>query len=79
MHLKTHKAQLMTDKIHPTRRNFLKKTAISLSAGLLAMLPHQAFAKKAASVPKENLTTTPDAKGYHETEHIKTYYQKARF
>ncbi|HIG92168.1 MAG: hypothetical protein ABGX28_06395 [Methylococcales bacterium] len=68
----------MTNKTRPSRRHFLKKTVISLSAGVLAMLPHQTFAKKPTPLPKENVAT-PGTQGYHETEHIKTYYQKARF
>ncbi len=62
----------------PSRRHFLKNTLISISAGLLPLLPNQVFAKKAPAAKKE--TTSPSSgQGYHETEHIKTYYQKARF
>ncbi len=68
----------MTNKNRSSRRVFLKKTVTSLSAGLLALGSHRALAEKKPHRPNEN-TPTPETQGYHETEHIKTYYQKARF
>lgn len=68
----------MTNKNRSSRRCFLKKTVTSLSAGLLALGSHQALAEKKPYRPNDN-TLTPETQGYHETEHIKTYYQKARF
>ncbi|MDP7536884.1 MAG: hypothetical protein QF470_03545 [Methylococcales bacterium] len=68
----------MTINTRPSRRHFLQKTLISISAALIPLLPNQVFAKKAPIAPKKPTSLAP-YQGYHETKHIKTYYQKARF
>jgi hypothetical protein len=68
----------MTIHTRPSRRHFLKNTLISISAGLIPLLPNQVFAQKKPVAKKEPTSPSSD-QGYHETEHIKTYYQKARF
>ncbi len=44
----------------------------------MPLLPNQVFAQKKTVAKKEPDSPSPH-QGYHETEHIKTYYQKARF
>jgi len=56
------------------RREFLTKAAIAGgAAGVAAVALSQGSAK--ASVAPES----PRAAGYRETEHVKTYYELARF
>ena len=53
------------------RRDFLKRSAISVAAaGAVAV------AGKAASA---NETAAPTGAGYRETEHVKAFYNSARF
>ena len=56
------------------RREFLTKAAVAGSAaGVAAVVLSQGTAK--ASVASES----PQGAGYRETQHVKTYYELARF
>jgi hypothetical protein len=57
-----------------TRREFLKGLAVAGGATAMVAVTGRAYAE-----PTEpEAPAKPAAKGYHETPHIRTYYQKAR-
>ncbi|MFU8896132.1 MAG: formate dehydrogenase [Gammaproteobacteria bacterium] len=55
------------------RRRFLKGLAVAGGATAMVVATGTAVA-----APKVTPVSQPDEKGYHETPHIRTYYQKAR-
>jgi hypothetical protein len=55
------------------RRRFLKGLAVAGGATAMVVATGTAVAAPAVSP-----VSKPVAKGYHETPHIRTYYQKAR-
>jgi len=55
------------------RRRFLKGLAVA--GGATAMV---VATGTATAAPEVTLASKPAKKGYHETSHIRTYYQKAR-
>lgn len=55
------------------RRRFLKGLAVA--GGATAMV---VATGTATAAPELTLASKPLSKGYHETSHIRTYYQKAR-
>ena len=59
-----------------SRRTFLKEFAVAGGATALITATGRAHA-----APGENETAAgkPEPRGYHETPHIRTYYDKARF
>lgn len=61
------------DRPDPTRRSLLKAAPL----GALAVVTGRADA--AAPVPAAAPESAPQPKGYHETEHIRTYYRTAAY
>jgi len=61
--------------VHGGRRRFLQGLALVSGAGSLAAVSGGAGALPAEA---EDEPTSPKQTGYHETDHIRTYYQKAR-
>jgi len=59
--------------VHGGRRRFLQGLALVSGAGSLA-----AVSKGAGALPAEAGDEPASQTGYHETDHIRTYYQKAR-
>lgn len=57
------------------RRRFLKGIAMASGATAVAMATGNVVAAPAVEAPASKPETT---KGYHETPHIRTYYQRAR-
>lgn len=57
-----------------TRREFLKGLAVAGGATAMVAVTGRAYAEPT----KPETPAKPAAKGYHETPHIRTYYQKAR-
>ena len=57
-----------------TRREFLKGLAVAGGATAMVAVTGRAYAEPTES----EAPAKPAAKGYHETPHIRTYYQKAR-
>ncbi|MFU8821894.1 MAG: formate dehydrogenase [Gammaproteobacteria bacterium] len=55
------------------RRRFLKGLAVAGGATAMVVATGTAIA-----APEVAPVSKPEAKGYHETPHIRTYYQKAR-
>jgi hypothetical protein len=55
------------------RRRFLKGLAVAGGATAMVVATGTAVA-----APEVAPASKPEAKGYHETPHIRTYYQKAR-
>jgi hypothetical protein len=69
----------MKSKSEPTpssRRGFLRQIALLGSAGGLAALAVNAVERTPAPTADDPM---PDNRGYHETDHIRTYYEKADF
>ena len=70
----------MRQKIHSeklSRRRFLKSAAVAGGAATLTALPQvQAGVDDPSRAEKKEAAPS---KGYHETPHIREYYQKARF
>ena len=60
-----------TDRIETDRRGFLKLAGLGAAAGGTALVAGEAVA---ADQP-----ASPTAAGYRETEHVKTFYETARF
>lgn len=58
-----------------SRRKFMKTMA--LTGGGAAMVV--SAASVGAAGPAEEIQETETARGYHETEHIRNYYDKAQF
>jgi len=65
--------------VHEGRRGFLKNAAVIGGAATAAAAGGGALA--GAPTPREDgdKAEAPRARGYHETPHIRTYYEKARF
>ncbi|MFK3737021.1 formate dehydrogenase [Massilia sp. TN1-12] len=61
------------DRPDPTRRSLLKAAPL----GALAVVAGKADA--AAPAPVALPEPAPEPKGYHETEHIRTYYRTAAY
>ena len=61
------------DRPDPTRRSLLKAAPL----GALAVVAGRADA--AAPAPVAAPERAPQPKGYHETEHIRTYYRTAAY
>ena len=65
--------------IPSSRRGFLRRIALLGGAGGLATLAvNAATTTETASAADAEVPTTAK-RGYHETDHIRTYYQKADF
>ncbi len=62
----------MSDKAKAGRRDFLKLAGIGAVTGGVAMAVGQETAKAEDKVSSSSA-------GYQETEHVKTYYELARF
>lgn len=60
----------------PARRRFLTQSAalVGMAGAGLALAGGEASASEAPAAKPE-----PEAKGYHETEHIRRYYRMAEF
>jgi hypothetical protein len=70
----------MPKKSHPgnARRSFLQTSAnAGLLGAALALLSRTAPVQAAQQLPAAD-TDQPSPSGYHETEHIRKYYAKAR-
>ena len=52
------------------RRDFLKRSAVAAAAGAVAVVGKTATASE---------TEVPSGAGYRETEHVKAFYNSARF
>ena len=52
------------------RRDFLKRSAVTAAAGAVALVGKTATASE---------TEVPSGAGYRETEHVKAFYNSARF
>ena len=70
----------MTDKRNPAkaRRSFLQTSANAGLLGAALALLSRTAPVRAAEQPSAEGNTEPAPSGYHETEHIRKYYAKAR-
>ncbi|MGR9106143.1 MAG: formate dehydrogenase [Gammaproteobacteria bacterium] len=59
------------------RRAFLRTSLNLLGVSVALVLPLQA--KTRAAAPEIADSPSPAPKGYRESEHVRTYYEKARF
>ncbi|NIR31988.1 MAG: formate dehydrogenase [Gammaproteobacteria bacterium] len=66
-----------TTAVQKGRRGFLKNVALIGGAGTAAAVAGGAVA--GVEPAPQDQAQTPEAKGYHVTPHIRTYYEKARF
>lgn len=60
------------EEINADRRNFFKKAGFSAGAAAIAVTASKAGAVEAVSPPSKG-------SGYAETDHVRKYYQLARF
>jgi hypothetical protein len=58
------------------RRNFLRKSITLIGSAFALSAPMHS---KAELTVESSDRPTPPSKGYQETEHVRTYYEKARF
>ena len=67
----------LKDPVNKPRRRFLG----GLMAGISGALALSGFTRAAGTEAKDSTTPAQKAahKGYHESAHVKTYYDKARF
>ncbi len=63
------------DRPDPTRRSLLKAAPL----GALAVVAGRADAAASAPASVTAPQPAPQPKGYHETEHIRTYYRTAAY
>ncbi|MCB2102461.1 MAG: twin-arginine translocation signal domain-containing protein [Rhodobacterales bacterium] len=64
-----------TDKAAPSRRSFLKAAGLGAGAAGVAAVALKGTEAEAAAAPKDGTTRA----GYRETEHVRKYYELARF
>jgi hypothetical protein len=66
---------------YKSRRQFLRQLAIFGGAGGIGTLAARAVAatETEAAADAGVQTQTPSKRGYHETDHIRSYYAKADF
>lgn len=66
------------DKERTTRRGFLRRAALVGGVATAAAVSRGAAAATGGQ-PDSDQATKPAATGYRETEHVRTYYRRARF
>ena len=59
------------------RRGFLK--GVAAAGGVATVVSVAGLAGAREELEEATAETTPASRGYHETAHIREYYQKARF
>jgi hypothetical protein len=65
--------------IPSSRRGFLRRIALLGGAGGLATLAVDTVTAAETAAAADADVPTTAKRGYHETDHIRTYYQKADF
>lgn len=64
------------ETVRSGRRRFLQRAALATGATGLGVLAGDAWAR-GPEIPAES-AGEPESSGYRETDHIRTYYEKAR-